>query len=265
MSDQLTYLTKRLEGKRLSMVFAAESGSRAWGFHSPDSDYDVRFIFAKRVGCYLSLHDGLQDIQYKHGELDYAGWDIRKAILLAEKSNPSLIEWLGSPIQYADPIGFKSELMAIMIEHFSPRALAHHYINFMRNIRGKYLSDFMGEYTMKRYFYALRPILCILWMQMYPDRLPPVVFQDMLTNITLPHELKREIGKLLALKMKAKECEDYSSKVLDDFIKDWFDKGHDLVNQFSARSVPTELLNDLFRKTILKLDAGWSSGSSSGS
>jgi uncharacterized protein len=252
-------LHKRLEGKRLKLVFAAESGSRAWGFHSPDSDYDVRFIFAKPVETYLSLHDGLQDIQYKHsGDLDYAGWDIRKALLLAEKSNPSLIEWLGSPITYADPIGFRDDLREIMAEHFSPRALAHHYINFMRNIRGKYLSDFMGEYTMKRYFYALRPILCIMWMQANPNKLPHVVFSESLAR-PLDHELKREIKKLLILKMEAKEQTDYNSPVLDNFIKQWFDMGHDMVNGFSARSLPVDLLNDLFRKTIKSLDAGWSS------
>lgn len=213
MSDELSDLRRRLAAKKLTLVFAAESGSRAWGFHSPDSDYDIRFIFAKPVDKYLSLHDGTQDIQYKHGELDYAGWDLRKAFLLAEKSNPSLIEWLRSPIVYDDPVGIRTELNAIMSEHFSPRALAHHYINFMRNIRGKYLSDFIGEYTMKRYFYALRPILCILYMQAYPDRLPPVVFQDLLGSLTLEHELKREIQKLLVLKFKAKEREDYSQRI----------------------------------------------------
>jgi predicted nucleotidyltransferase len=248
-------LNIRLGAKQLSMVFAAESGSRAWGFHSADSDYDVRFIFCKPVEKYIALHDGLQDIQYKHSEvLDYAGWDLRKALLLAEKSNPSLIEWLNSPIVYADPIGFRAELRSIMVDHFSPRALAHHYINFMRNIRGKYLSDFMGEYTMKRYFYALRPILAIMWMQSNPNKLPPIVFTELMAQ-PLDHELKREIKKLLALKLAAsKEQSDYNSPVLDNFIKHWFDMGHDIVNGFSPRALPVELLNQLFRKTIERLD-----------
>jgi predicted nucleotidyltransferase len=260
MTDILSDLNRRLDGKKLSLVFAAESGSRAWGFHSKDSDYDVRFIFAKPLETYLSLHDGLQDIQYKaNNDLDYAGWDLRKALLLAEKSNPSLVEWLGSPITYADPIGFRAELGEIIAAHFSPRALAHHYINFMRNIRGKYLSDFTGEYTMKRYFYALRPILCITWMRDNLGKLPPVVFTDLLAQ-PMGHELKREIKKLLALKLEAaKEQADYHSPVLDAFIKEWFDMGHDMVNEFSARQLPVDLLNDLFRKTIKTLDAGWSS------
>lgn len=254
MDDKLSDLKKRLEAKKLKLVFAAESGSRAWGFHSPDSDYDIRFIFAKSPLTYLSLHDNLQDIQYKHGELDYAGWDLRKALLLAEKSNPSLIEWLGSPIEYADPVGFKPELKDIISQNFSARALAHHYVNFMRNIRGKYLSDFVGEYTMKRYFYALRPILCIMYMEMYPDRLPPVVFSDLVSSMTLPHELKSELKKLLALKMRSIEHADYQSDKLDAFIKEWFDKGHEVVNKFPAREMPIDRLNDLFRKTIYTLD-----------
>ena len=94
MEDKLADLRPRLAAKKLSLVFAAESGSRSWGFHSEDSDYDVRFVFAGPVTKYLSLHDGIQDIQYSTKDnLDYAGWDLRKALLLAEKSNPGLLEW----------------------------------------------------------------------------------------------------------------------------------------------------------------------------
>lgn len=252
--NELTDLTTRLEAKKLKLVFAAESGSRAWGFASKDSDYDIRFIFSKPAETYLSLHDGLQDIQYQKDDFDYAGWDLRKALLLAEKSNPSLLEWLASPIIYADPIGFRADLLAIMREHFSPRALAHHYINFMRNIRGKYLSDFMGEYTMKKYFYALRPILAIQWMQANSGKLPPIIFEDLMAQ-PMAHELKREIKKLLVMKLEGlKEEGDYNSPVLDAFIKQWFDMGHDMVNGFSAREIPTDKLNDLFRATVRKLD-----------
>lgn len=251
--NKLDDLNKRIIGKKLKLVYAAESGSRAWGFASKDSDYDIRFIFAKPIDAYLSLHDGMQDIQYQHEDLDYSGWDLRKALLLAEKSNPSLLEWLASPIVYADPIGFKADLLAIMRDHFSPRALAHHYINFMRNIRGKYLSDFMGEYTMKRYFYALRPILCIQWMQANPGKLPPIIFEDLMAQ-PMAHELKREIKKLLVLKLEAaKEQTDFTSPLLDAFIKQWFDMGHDMVNGFSVREIPTDKLNALFRTTLDKL------------
>jgi predicted nucleotidyltransferase len=262
MPDPIKELLPRLEAKRLKLVFSAESGSRAWGFASPDSDYDVRFIFCKDLQRYLSLQDGVQDIQYKaDGDLDYAGWDLRKALLLAGNSNPSLVEWLLSPIIYADEYSFRAALRSIMAAHFNPRALAHHYVNFMRNIRGKYLSDFVGEYTMKRYFYALRPILAIMWMQGNPMRLPPIGIIDLLAQ-PLDHEIKREVGKLLKLKIEAREKEDYKSPALDGFIHDWFDKGHELVSSFPVRAMDMQLLDDLFVTTlesVTRNSAGWSS------
>lgn len=248
----LDNLTTRLEAKRLRMIYAAEAGSRAWGFASPDSDYDIRFVFASQRDCYLSLFDPIQDIQYQApGALDYAGWDVKKALTLASRSNPSLCEWLGSPIIYADPVGFREKLLAIVSAHFSPKALAHHYINFMRNIRGKYMSDFMGEYTMKRYFYTLRPIFAIMWMRDNPGKLPPVQFLELL-SIELPAAARQDVLTLLALKKDAGENaqKDWKSPLLDSIIHQWYDEGHQIANSFTARSMPIELLSALFRETI---------------
>lgn len=245
----LSDLDRRLAAKRLSIVYAAESGSRAWGFHSPDSDFDIRFVFASERDSYLSLFDPIQDIQFQApGALDFAGWDLKKALILAQKSNPSLLEWLGSPIVYADPVGFRAALSEVMADQFSPRALAHHYINFMRNIRGKYMSDFIGEYTMKRYFYALRPIFCIQWMRVHPWKIPPVVFADLLH--VAPPTIQRECEHLLALKAAAREQADYKSHLLDALISEWYDKGHDIANDFPARNCSPQALSDLFRKTL---------------
>jgi len=253
MSDILTGLSRRLEAKRLRLVFAAESGSRAWGFASPDSDFDIRFVFASERDSYVALFDPTQDIQYQEkspiGPLDYAGWDLKKTLTLASRSNPSLLEWLGSPIVYSDRHGFGRDLGEFMGEHFSPRALAHHYINFMRNIRGKYMSDFVGEYTMKRYFYALRPILVILWMQANPWQLPPVQFRELL-GVEMPEGALSEIETLLRLKAEQIEAVDHKSPLLDRFIADWFDKGHDTANAFPARQVPIDGLNTMLRRFL---------------
>lgn len=248
--DKLDNLLPRLEAKRLSLIFAAESGSRAWGFASPNSDFDIRFIFASPKDAYLSLLDPIQDISYQApGDLDYAGWDLKKALKLASGSNPSLCEWLGSSIIYADPIGFRAGLYEIMSQHFSPKALAHHYINFMRNIRGKYMADFVGEYTMKRYFYALRPIMCVMWMKANPGLLPPTMFQDAV-KVDLPTDVRAEIEHLQILKAQAVEAADWKSPILDAFVHDWYDKGHDEASKFTTRSMPIEKLNALFRATL---------------
>jgi predicted nucleotidyltransferase len=246
----LTDLETRLESKRLRMVFAAEAGSRAWGFESPDSDYDVRFVFMSERDRYLSLFDPIQDIGYVDRLMDYAGWDLKKTLVLASKSNPSLIEWLGSPIVYRDHYGFRDKLRAIVAEQFSPKALAHHYINFMRNIRGKYMSDFIGEYTMKRYFYAIRPIAAVLWMQGHPWKLPPVAFRDTLAEIEIGADERREIDTLLELKAAAIEAADYKSPILDSMVHRWFDEGHEIAKTFSARSMRIDDLSQIFRETL---------------
>jgi uncharacterized protein len=250
VSDRLDNLKQRLDAKRLRMIFAAESGSRAWGFASVDSDYDIRFVFSSEPDKYVSLFDPIQDINYQApGDLDYSGWDLKKALQLASKSNPSMCEWLGSPIVYADPVGFRDRLRCIMADHFSPSALAHHYINFMRNIRGKYMADFVGEYTMKRYFYAMRPILVIKWMQDNPLKLPPVVFSDLLT-VDIPQAVAEELGTMLVLKASAKEATDYKSPLIDVMVADWYERGHDIANGFKSRRMPIDLLDNLLRDTL---------------
>ena len=85
------------------VLYACESGSRAWGFASPDSDYDVRFIYVHRPDWYLSIVDRRDVIERPIvDEYDLSGWELRKTLRLFRKSNPPLIEWLGSPIVYRE-------------------------------------------------------------------------------------------------------------------------------------------------------------------
>ena len=71
----------------VKILLAVESGSRAWGFESKDSDYDVRFIYVHRKDWYLSLIEGRDVIEEldPDGVLDLAGWDLKKALLLMGK------------------------------------------------------------------------------------------------------------------------------------------------------------------------------------
>ena len=111
-------------------------------------------------------------------------------------------------------------------------SLAHH-IKRNQCLRGKHITDFTGEFTLKRYFYALRPILCIMWMEKHPYQLPPVVFQHLLT-LDLDASLVAEIDTLLRLKAETREDYAYSSPLLDDFIRSWYEQGHALVWLFST-------------------------------
>ena len=133
-------ILKRLEvieqEDSVSILYACESGSRAWGFPSVDSDYDVRFIYKHDADWYLSIDvEEKRDVIERpiNDELDISGWDIRKALQLLRKSNPPLLEWLSSPILYRENPGVAEKLRTAMAEFYSPLSSFHHYLNMARN------------------------------------------------------------------------------------------------------------------------------------
>jgi predicted nucleotidyltransferase len=85
----------------ITILHAVESGSRAWGFASPDSDYDVRFFYMRQKDYYLRLDRTRDVLEYPVFDLlDINGWDIDKTLKLLHTSNPTLFEWSNSPIVY---------------------------------------------------------------------------------------------------------------------------------------------------------------------
>lgn len=186
------------------LLYAAESGSRAWGFASPDSDYDVRFIYAHGRNWYVSLWDDRDVIERGIDEklVDLAGWDIRKALRLLLKSNPVLYEWLVSPIVYADgPL--RAELKALFEAHASPRALAHHYWSIAR---GQWRAEIAGKakVRLKKYFYIVRPLLSLAWVVERRSP-PPMAIGDLLDRCAPPEGPRRAVEALLAEKREAPE------------------------------------------------------------
>src|SRR5436190_9326529 len=113
----------RLEAERnVRVLFACESGSRAWGFASCDSDYDVRFLYVHARDWYLSVEDRRDVIEQPIvDDLDVSGWELRKALRLLRKSNPPLLEWLQSPMVYRQDAAFVAEFRALAATFYSPR------------------------------------------------------------------------------------------------------------------------------------------------
>ncbi|ETT72054.1 nucleotidyltransferase [Paenibacillus sp. FSL R7-277] len=192
--------------EQVTILYACESGSRAWGFPSQDSDYDVRFIYVHRPEWYLSIWDARDVIERPiNNMLDFSGWDLRKALKLFHKSNPPLLEWLQSPIQYAEKFSVAEQLRGISPYTFSPKACMYHYLNMAK---GNYRDYLQGEQVkIKKYFYVLRPVLACEWIHRYGE-MPPMAF-DVLVDRLIPQdgELWQVVQHLLARKKSGEELD----------------------------------------------------------
>ena len=187
------------------VLYACESGSRGWGFASPDSDYDVRFLYVHRPEWYLRVESQRDVIELPiDDELDVCGWEWRKALGLLKGANPTLIEWLDSPVVYQEDETVVAELRALIPAWFSPlRARWHYYSMARKNFRG-YLQ---GETVrLKKYFYVLRPLLAARWVEAGKG-VPPMRFAELLAGSELCAPLRAEIDALLEIKQRAGEAE----------------------------------------------------------
>ena len=195
---------ERLEECRI--LLAVESGSRAWGFASPDSDYDVRFIYVRPEKAYLRLDRARDVIEVPiNDELDINGWDIDKTLRLLHKSNPTVFEWFSSPIIYQTS-AFADQFRPIMQKYFSSKAGLWHYLHMAE---GNYRDYLRGEMVRaKKYFYVLRPILACKWI-LEKGTPPPMLFTDLVKS-ELPDDLSETVCQLLDLKINSPEIKEIS-------------------------------------------------------
>lgn len=186
------------------ILLAVESGSRAWGFASPDSDYDVRFIYVRPEKAYLRLDRTRDVIEVPiNDELDINGWDIDKTLRLLHKSNPTVFEWFSSPIIYQTS-EFADQFRPIMQKYFSSKAGLWHYLHMAE---GNYRDYLRGEMVRaKKYFYVLRPILACKWI-LEKGAPPPMLFSDLVKS-ELPVDLSETVYQLLDLKMNSPEIKE---------------------------------------------------------
>lgn len=185
----------------VEVLWAIESGSRAWGFESPDSDFDVRFIYKHKPDFYLALDKGRDVIELPIDETwDVSGWDLDKTLKLLFKSNPTLFEWLQSPIVYRHS-DFIERIRQQEQTYFSEKKMLHHYLNTAKGHMQKYLLS--EQVKPKKYFYALRPILACRWIEKY-HTIPPILFDDLVHDL-LPEEMKPHVATLLDLKINHPE------------------------------------------------------------
>ena len=189
---------------QVHIVFACESGSRGWGFASPDSDYDVRFIYVNRLPWYLTVESGRDVIEQPiSGDLDINGWDLRKALQLLRQSNPTLLEWLRSPIVYREDAQAGPRLRKLAEEGFSAVRGYHHYVSMAKKNFREHLRCEQVRY--KKYLYVLRPLLAARWIR-EARGVPPMRFAELAQYTLDDAVLIDEINRLLQIKMRAGEA-----------------------------------------------------------
>ena len=202
MKEKIQEQLRRIEeAENIKILLAVESGSRAWGFASLDSDYDVRFIYIRRLEDYLRL-DAIRDVIELpiNDVLDINGWDLQKTLRLLHKSNPTLFEWFSSPIVY-QKTEFADKFRDLMMHYFSSKKTLYHYVSMAE---GNYREYLKGDLVRaKKYFYVLRPVLACQWILDWGTP-PPMLFSELL-KAELPVELIDVVNQLLELKMNSPE------------------------------------------------------------
>lgn len=250
--DEIRRRLRLAEGEHeVRVLLAVESGSRAWGFASPDSDYDGRFIYVNRPDWYLSV--GLEDqrdvIEYPIvDEMDINGWDLRKALRLFAKSNPGFVEWLQSPLVYESAGSFATRARALLPEIYSVERGIHHYRSMAKtNFRGYLQAELV---PLKKYFYVLRPLLSVRWL--LEHRCPaPIEFARLLTLIEHDTALREAIDALLLAKRAAPELGRAPQvPAIQDFIVAELGRQELLRMPRDPRPDPMPLLSDLFRAVL---------------
>lgn len=204
---EIIHRLKRITAEEgIRILIAVESGSRAWGFPSPDSDYDARFIYVRPTRDYLRFNPVRDVVERPILDLfDVNGWDIRKTLGLLLNHNAVVAEWLNSPIRYQDDDPAIAQLADIADRHFNPQGYALHYASLGGNNVKRWDAD-AETLSVKRYFYALRPALCVRALRMNPSVRPPMCLQELLQVTDLPATMIAQIDELVALKSHTKEA-----------------------------------------------------------
>lgn len=235
----------------VKVLLAVESGSRAWGFASPDSDYDGRFIYVNRPAWYLSV--GLEEqrdvIEYPIvDDMDVNGWDLRKALRLFQRSNPGFVEWIQSPLAYESAGSFAGRARALLPQVYSVERGVHHYRSMAKtNFRGYLQTELV---RLKKYFYVLRPLLSVRWLLEYHSP-APIEFGKLLHLVDGEAGLREAIDALLAAKRETPELGRAPQvPAIQRFIVSEFARLESLHIARDPRPAVEPLLSELFRNVL---------------
>jgi predicted nucleotidyltransferase len=254
MRDAIKRRLEKVEtADAIDILFACESGSRAWGFPSSDSDYDIRFLYRHPPEWYVSVRERRDVIEYPIDDenLDVSGWDLRKALRLLLRSNPALHEWLVSPIIYRCNETFADDLRSLVERHYSRYVMVRHYQNtaLQKLKQAERAGD--GDVFIKSYAYGMRSTCAIAWLFQHRD-LPPMNINELLARLDLPAAARRAIEDLLAAKSTAPEGASLARNAqLGSWIGDVLDRVQNEPKPLSASTEDAEREVDQFYRRCL--------------
>lgn len=259
MIEHILEVLKQIENEyEVKILYACESGSRAWGFPSMNSDYDVRFIYVHKKEWYLSIDQRRDVLEVpKHDKLsipidellDLNGWELTKALRLFRKSNPPLLEWLHSNIVYYKKYSTISKMQELESQIFSPVSGIHHYLKMAKGNYRDYLNR--EEIKIKRYFNIFRPLLAAKWIEKHKE-FPPNGFNQLIEDILPTGDIRNFIDDLIKQKMAGEvlACKP-RTEIINPFLENEIEHLEQYVKElFVDKPNPTELLNQLFRVTL---------------
>ena len=248
MLQQIQQKLSEIEAQHnVSILYACESGSRAWGFPSTDSDFDVRFIYAQPGDTYLSIDETKDTIDVPvDAVLDINGWDLKKSLKLFRNSNAAVYEWLQSPIVYKQSGNFLSDIRIMMPEYFSLRDGLNHYMGVARNSFNALTED---EVKLKKYFYCVRSILAAMWI-VEKKEIPPMEFGTLRTLVKY-NVWHSEIDRLLAIKTAGDESTLVPPiTLLHSFIATNLALCEEAGKELVSKKMPASELNKFFKELI---------------
>lgn len=251
MNEKISqYLTEIEKNKDVEILLACETGSRAWGFPSPDSDFDIRIIYKHKKDWYLSLNkqkDSI-DLMFENNEIDITGWDLRKCLKLLQKSNAPLLERIQSPIIYKKDSEFLEEIKIVAQNQYSRIATMHHYLSMAK----KFIEELKEseDFKLKKFFYTLRSATACKWI-LEKDEMPPIEFMKMVNNLDIDSSLIKRINELIEL--KATKSESYYHKGESElliFIETCIIEADENRLKLPSSKGKIEELNHFFIKTL---------------
>ncbi|MFE4713313.1 nucleotidyltransferase domain-containing protein [Paenibacillus sp. NPDC056722] len=243
---------KKIEREEnVRILYACESGSRAWGFPSKDSDYDVRFLYIRPLEWYLSIFEKRDVIERPISNmLDINGWDLKKALNLFRKSNPPLLEWLQSPIVYTENESVVRQIRDISSFTFSPRSCMHHYLHMAK---GNYRDYLKGDHVkIKKYFYVLRPVLACEWIERF-HTMPPIEFPVLVETLLPEGSLLRAAVDDLLIRKRAGDEMDYEPRIqpINEFLEERISYYEQTISEVeTAGGGQDRRLDELFRTIV---------------